>query len=217
MSYRTWIFRLNVDGDPGDPEAFCPVDLNKEKIREYKKKVEPLKNNDNSKYINKNFLIEELFEHGRLRQGWGSEHDGHNLDLRQDEKVWYENYIMLSHRIWNENDVYCEDAVGRRNILAQMLEMEKGNLIFVPKIPDDSKFTVVKVKSKYYFRVPPKKCVHGHVIEVGELRTFTYENNNMECGLSAIKFRPYRRAINEVKDIDFLHCLDSFLRKKKIV
>ena len=195
MSYRTWIFRLNVDGDSGDPEAFCPLDLNKEKIREYKKRVKPLKNNDNSKYINKNFLIEELFEHGRLRQGWGWEYDNLkyndlNLDLRQDEKEWYENYIMLAHKIW-EDDVYCEEAVGRRNILAQMLEMKKEDIIFIPKIPEDSKFTVVKVKSKYYFRVPPEKCVHGHVIDVGDLRTFNYENTNIEYGLSAIKFRPY--------------------------
>lgn len=215
---RIWVFRLSED-EPGNPKASCPVDLDIKSIKKYIDTTEPL-DDDDSTTMDMDFLKNELFKSGKLRQGWGYEYDGLNLDLRQPEKKWLENYRKLSYRLWGE-EVNCEKATGRRNILKLMLKMKVGDIVLIPKIPDDCQFTVAKVKKEYYFHTPPDKCIRGHVIEVEDTKAFDYgnETEHVKCrSLAAQTFMPYRRAVNEIR---YYHkvfpCVDSFLRIKNII
>ena len=99
-----------------------------------------------------------------------------------------------------------------------MLEMKVGDIIFIPKIPDESQFTVAKVKKEYYFQTPPSKCIRGHVIEVEKTKSFTYGTEQGDCrSLIAKTFMPYRRAINEIKPYhEVSQCVNSFLRINRI-
>ncbi len=193
---RLWVFRLSL-GDSGEPERVCPLYINrprlKQEIMRYKKNVSPI---DFTSYLqlNMNILKNELFEKGKLRQGWGQEFDGMNLDLTLPEEKWIENYIKLDWRIWGcESD--CPIAMGRYNILKSMKEIEVDNIIFIPRIPKENKFSIATVKKEYYFQPLNGFIGHGHVIEVENIKEFIYGIN-----LPKVIFRHYRTAIAEIKE-----------------
>lgn len=94
-----------------------------------------------------------------------------NLDLQQPLEDWIKNFIKLYKLIWDE-DVDCPIAMGRYNILILMKYMNIGDIIFIPRIPDDGKFTVATVKKKYYFEKLNRFIGHGHVIKVEEHQNF---------------------------------------------
>jgi len=142
-----WVFRLSVGkgGNPiGEVVDWCIA--NRNKIREYRRKVTPLYGElDEGGYEeDEDFLStlkQELFEHGRLRQGWGYEYEGMKLDLDQPRDEWVENYLNLNWRLWGE-EPDCENVTGRWNILMRMTNMEIGDVVFIPRIPDESKLVV---------------------------------------------------------------------------
>lgn len=191
---RYWVFRFPT-GESGDPADSCPVDINRKEIKEYKHKVSSIDEDDEISFPDLDELIKELFKNHKLRQGWGYIFDGMNLDLDQPQQKWIENYIKLTWRIWGVNND-CEDAMGRWNILKGMKDMKKGDIIFVPRIPNETKFTVVTVKDKYYFQKMNGYNGHGHLIEVEKkIKDLKYENH-----FQPKVFNPYRRAIGEIKE-----------------
>lgn len=106
-------------------------------------------------------LIDELFNEKRLRQGWGYEFDGINLNLKLSEEEWIENFIQLRYRLRNEN-VECEKANGRWDILKDMKYIKKGDIIFIPNIPDEDNFTISTAENGYNFETLDDFCNFGH-------------------------------------------------------
>jgi len=195
MENRMWAFRLSL-GFSGEPVNECPIYLNRQEIKQeienYKQEVSPI-DLDSYPILNMDILKTELSGEGKLRQGWGYELDGMNLDLRQPLEDWIKNFIKLYKKIWDE-DVNCPIAMGRYNILKLMKDMRIGDIIFIPRIPDDSQFTVATVKKEYYFQKLNGYIWHGHVIEVGKIKEFDYKSH-----FPAIIFNPYRKAVCEIK------------------
>lgn len=153
-------------------------------------------------------LKEELFEYGRLRQGWGYEFEGMNLDLNQPQKNWIENYRKLNWRLRGE-ETNCENATGRWNILMRMTNMEIGDVIFVPRIPDKNKFTVATIEKKYFFQPMEEYFGHAHVLGVENVKEYSYENHFLPK-----EFNPYRNAVSQVGDHHKIYnTLEDFLEK----
>ncbi len=195
MENRLWAFRLSL-GFSGEPVNECPIYLNrqeiKQEIEDYKQEVSPI-DLDSYPILDMDILKTELFKKGKLRQGWGYELGDMNLNLRQPLEDWIKNFIKLYNTIWDE-DVNCPIAMGRYNILKLMKDMKIGDIIFIPRIPDDGQFTVATVKKEYYFKKLNRYIGHGHVIEVRKIKEFYYKNH-----FPAIIFNPYRKAVCKIK------------------
>ena len=192
---RLWVFRLSLGGYLGKPTKECLTGVDEKNILEYWRKIHPIDYDCNLK-LNMDVLKNDL-KKGKLRQGWGTEFEEMNLNLNQPIKEWIENYRKLEWRIWG-NKVYCDMALGRYNILKKMKEMKFGDIIFVPKIPEENKFTIVTVKKgTYKFEPINGNCGrHGHLIEVEKIKEFNYTNHTFP----KITFMPYRKAIDEIKE-----------------
>lgn len=190
---RYWAFRLSL-GNGGEPVNVCPVDVNQQDIMKYRTKVPPVDDEiDDIPCLEMDDLLNEL-KNGRLRQGWGMDFEEMSLDLGQKQKTWVENYIKLGWRLWGEK-IDCEDAMGRYNILKKMTSIKIGDIIFVPRIPDESKFTIATVKKEYDFQQFNGFIGFGHLIQVEKIKNFDYGNR-----IQPKIFNPYRRAVGEIKE-----------------
>lgn len=215
-SSRVWVFRLSVANSGNPKSRICPrVDV--QRISEYRRKVRPLEEDeekieaieefddeaievydydeieefDDEEF---SFLKSELCEHGRLRQGWGYEFEDMNLDLDQPGNIWIENYMMLGWRMWGEK-ISTKNACGRWNILKRLTKMELEDIVFIPRIRDESKFTVATVDKKYFFQ-PMEECfTHANVIGVKNIKEYRYQEH-----FPAKTFAPYQTAISQIKN-----------------
>ncbi|KAB2943751.1 MAG: hypothetical protein OIN84_10500 [Candidatus Methanoperedens sp.] len=206
MNMRLWVFRLSL-GNSGEPSNECPVDLDRDDIKRYRHETSPIKFSDYPD-LDLAILNNELFEKGKLRQGWGTSFNRINLDLNHPQKKWLENYIKLAWKVQGEK-VDCEDAMGRYNILKGMKDMKVGNIVFVPRIPDENQFTVATVKKEYYFQKITGFIGHGHVIEIKKIKIFNYYDF-----IVPKIFNPYRRAIGEIKENhQNFRTINTFIKK----
>ncbi len=147
------------------------------------------------------YLHRELWQCGKLRQGWGIE----NLDLtiyKKDQTQWIENYIVGAKKYWGveTTDDYCHVAMGRYNILKHLTEAKKGDFIFIPKHSydkhhDESSFTVCELVGAYYFDLDEKYKDFGHVVIVKNLKSYKYSDSTLLPG----DFIGYRKALGEIK------------------
>lgn len=199
MTFNIWVSRLAASRG-GDPSRSCPISLNRKQIKEnvyrFRKTVSPLDCeivSDNSIVDN---LIVELFENGKLRQGWGMTYENMNTDLRQDLDDWVENYLNLIWKLYGEKKD-CAFACARYEIMNQMRLMEKDDIIFIPRIPDYSMFTVSTVKEKYKFEPLDGYVEFGHVIKVIKKNTLAFQYEDF---MPAKIFNPYQKAVSEVKE-----------------
>ena len=198
-----WVFRLSVGNSKNPKSKSCPhVDV--ERISGYKQNVPPLyedkeaaeesKVYDCDDEVKFSLLKKELFEYGRLRQGWGYQFEDRQLDLNKSGKIWIDNYIYLGLRLWGE-DISIEHACGRWNLLDRMTKMEIEDIVFIPRIRDKSKFTVATVCKKYFFQ-PMEDCFgHANVIGVKNIKEYSYKEH-----FPAKTFNPYQTPINQIKD-----------------
>ena len=143
--------------------------------------------------------MDELFSHGRLRQGWGIP----GLDLNQPDNLWVNNYIISAWQYWEER-VICNDAMGRKNILNYMLDMLSDDIIFLPNVssnsPDSRYFTVATVNKPYCFEnrsnMPNTwEKDFGHIIGVTSLRSYLFSANTLTRSLFSA---PFMHAIDPV-------------------
>jgi hypothetical protein len=93
------------------------------------------------------YVFDEL-SHSRLRLGWGVVNP--DLDVRLEEQIWIEHYRMACQKYWSL-DPETSHAVESRHVLCGLLEMSAGDVIFLPKSPDDGHFMVATVKRPYTF------------------------------------------------------------------
>lgn len=149
------------------------------------------------------WITEEL-RAGRLRQGWGgngtalTDERGHLLDI----EVW----LRASRdffQSWEDEDT----RRTRYSILKTMLEMERGDLVVVPRVPTGGTFTIAVVAGGYHFDnrhfgvdrpfVPPNDCAHVIEVELDSQRICSIDDP--DAALVARQFRNYRRAVNAVR------------------
>jgi len=198
MKSNFYVFRIAKGNDGGSIKSECPIDFHKKEneIREKLKDIEV----DEIEYNGwvYEWLHNELWQCGKLRQGWGIE----GLDLRIDMNDWIRNYILGAKKYWGVDiqDNYCEIAMGRYNILKVMLDMKNDDIIFIPKHSqnnhhNENYFTICKVIGNYYFDLNGKIKDFGHVIPVKIIGTFKYGN-----GIDGIDFSGYySKAISKIE------------------
>jgi len=198
MKNNFYVFRIAKGNEGGNIKSECPIDFHK---KENKIKKE-LKNLEINKIVYNDYVYQwlnnELWQCGKLRQGWGIE----KLNLRIDINDWIENYILGAKKYWGVEikDNYCEIAMGRYNILKLMLNMKYGDIIFIPKHSqnnhnDDNYFTLCKVIGSYYFDLNEKIKDFGHVIPVKIIGSFRYGNEIKGIDFSGY----YSKAISKIE------------------
>lgn len=145
----------------------------------------------------KSFIEEEL-KAGRLRQGWGPVPLRKADDEGYNPKAFVEGYRST----WPEDSE--EEAAKRYGILFPMLEMQPGDLVIIPKIPDWDCFTLAEVSGTYRFDVetPLQKAGvkdFGHVIPINPatLKVFRH-NSSIPARTVSWSFRAYQKAINNI-------------------
>jgi len=157
---------------------------------------------------------------GNLRQGWGvsslqlKEKDG--IDVPQD--TWINRFKTVTKRVWNE-DTSDKEAYNRYSILYPMIEMKKGDVVVVPKMPDYDKFLVAIVEKPYFFDYKPKEERNGfedfrHIIGIDKsnIKIFHYSSSN-ESKIITNKFKGYRSAVNNVWNNEFIKAVDELLTR----
>jgi hypothetical protein len=194
---RMWVFRITRGYDGGNPEGTCPLGLDSDIILKKIATIIPTPLEYNGDEVN--FILNELFENHRLRQGWGIP----GLDLRLEENIWLENYIIGSRKYWSK-DSTCNEAMGRKKILNHILDMSLGDIIFLPNVSENTIdlrcFTVATVISLYDFEDRSNnpntwKKDFGHIIGVNYLKTFPYSNNSL---MRDIFGPPFMHAIDPI-------------------
>ncbi len=118
-----------------------------------------------------------------------------DLDLRKSGNIWIENYMNLLWRLDREK-IPIEKACGRWHILERMTEMKNEDIVFIPRIPDESKFSVATVdETEYDFKPLKGHFGYAHVIGVKNIEKYSYNKD-----FPPKTFNPYRNAISQIKE-----------------
>lgn len=149
MEMNMFVCRIAKGHEGGIVEKSCPVSFEsdfEETILSELQKTQlaeiPYDTNDYIDYIHR-----ELWQCGKLRQGWGIEGLDLSdvLDNEQRRSEWIKNYIVGLKKYWgidplDANSGYtdkvqpCHEAFGRMNMLAEVLLAAKPkDIIFIPK------------------------------------------------------------------------------------
>ncbi len=197
-----YVFRIAKGHEGGEPTNECPISMKdaeleiQAKLKKINEDIIPYECNNYIDYLHK-----ELWQCGKLRQGWGIE----GLDLRifeKDNKKWIENYILGAKKYWGVHITkdYCHVAMGRYNILKHMVNAQKDDIVFIPKHSfdnhhDESSFTVCKIIGDYYFDLDSKYNDFGHVVIVKDIKSYKYSKSTLLPG----DFIGYRKALGKIK------------------
>ena len=158
------------------------------------------------------YVFDELAQ-SRLRLGWGVANP--DLDVRLEEQIWLDHYRTACQKYWSW-DPESSHAVGSRHVLCSLLEMSVGDVVFVPRSPDDRHFMVATVKRPYAFdhaTVVDEADVRNdfrHVIGVEDTMRYAYGAGTLyPCLFEA----PLREAIQRIsEDKPSYRTLVDFLR-----
>lgn len=188
-----FVFRRTKGKSGRDPIGACPISFDVKKVEKAIKNTKRIriKNGDEVHYI-----LNEL-DKGRLRQGWGCSNP--DLDLNLQDNIWTENFAIACYKYWNEAPLsqdICKYAMGRKIILNHMIYMRRGDIIFIPKTPDEKHFRVTTVKNKYCFDRNPAipeddfRNDFRHLIKVQreKTKTFQYSRTTLESGIFGAPF-----------------------------
>ena len=185
-----WVFRVTRGVPGGNPVGSCPIGLDYEYLQSTLDNITPTPlRYDGSEVA---YVIGELFNNNRLRQGWGVP----GLDLGQDTMEWISKYIISSFRYWDRR-VDCNEGMGRKNILNHMLEMNVGDKIFIPNVSPGSVnnryFTLATVRHAYRFEdraVKPDTWEKdfGHIIGVTDIKTYSYSTGDIRRSIFGAPF-----------------------------
>jgi hypothetical protein len=160
--------------------------------------------------------LDDVFEelsHGRLRCGWGVAHPA--VDGRLDAPSGGEPERMAGQPA-GASEPEPSHAVGRRPVGCCLREMSVGDVVFLPKSPDDGHFMVATVQR-------PHACDHATVVDeadgrhngrpvigVEETMRYAYGVGTLYPDLLEA---PRRQAIQRISEDDpSYHTLAAFLR-----
>jgi len=155
------------------------------------------------------WLINEIFNQQKLRQGWG----GIDLDLNLPEAIWIRNWQLI-----DPNMAPLANVQLRYRLLIRMLNISIGDTIFLPRVGDNQlsshHFTVVTAAGSYDFENRSNEDMYWkqdftHVIPLeGNLtRTFLYSPQTLTAGVFGA---PFIAAVVRVPDSAF-RGFDGFL------
>ena len=151
-------------------------------------------------------LFNEL-QQGRLRQGWGYDN---SQDLRTVQLEinkggsWWERISEMQRQVLPHLRMLGE---GDDSIKA-------GDTLLLPKLPENSLFSLVEVTGSYYFEIFDKSEDHGHVLPV---KLLTPKGINKFNESVDARIRSTLRAQNRLWSVDsykdYIHSLIDFIAK----
>ena len=149
----------------------------------------------------------ELVNDHLLRQGWGTY--GMALDSS------YDTFKAGWQAEWEKN-LPDETMRARYNNLSIMLEIEPGDYIIVPKVSVEEdyvcrSFVIAKCKKKYRFDVLAEAEDFGHIIEVEDVFSCSYDKNLHAQNIKS-KFIAYQSPLNRVRSESFKESVDELVR-----
>ena len=153
-----------------------------------------------------NLLRNELLNNHLLRQGWGT----YDMQINQD----YEGFKAGWQTHW-EKDLSDKVMKARYSNLRYMLEIEPGDYIVVPKVSVREEFVcksfvIAKCKAKYRFSVLEEAKDFGHIIEVEDVFSCSY-NKDINSQSIKSKFRAYQSPLNRVRNEEFKKAVDTLV------
>jgi hypothetical protein len=187
---KLFVSKLSIE-DAGNPVGkriyVRPCEFHKKEDEVDDENEEYVENEDDLKRLNMEKLVEE-FRSGRLRQGWGHKNGIYCTDLQigvgskpkrdkngriQPTEKWVCDAMHLY-------DMSQEQAIGRFRIISKLLDMGEGDIIFVPNIPSDRKFSVATVDEKgYEFSQIEGYYGFGHIIHVKDIKEYYYGDDTL--------------------------------------
>ena len=137
---------------------------------------------------NAGWLYKELTE-GHLRQGWGA--PGLGLKTADGCRVEKTQWEAAHNAHWDENP-----SPRRFAILTRMLELQAGDVVVVPKMPEWHQFTIARVSGPYWFEADQEREDFGHIVPVypESIRIFSYRANNDAFLVSSLFARAHHRS-----------------------
>lgn len=227
---RMWVFRP-ATGESGRPDgSYSPEEIRSglrwvvlEILRGQR---EPLPGDEEAVHA---FLVSELTDYGRLRQGWGvsgldATGASWDLDVRARSR-FLQGYLVAMWKYWDmitDEDVrrilagqregsehgllvvlhaFLRQAAGRYSILHRMVQMNRGDVVFVPRMPDDRSFVVARVAGPGYEfedrsgQPATWRRDFGHIRRVRDVRAYHYGPDTLLPGQFGA---PYRHAVDPV-------------------
>ena len=117
---------------------------------------------------NVDWLYEEVLA-GRLRQGWGA--PGLALATVDRERIGKSAWEEAYRRVWSENP-----SPRRFAILSYMLDLNEGDIVVIPKMPNWNQFTIARVSRGYEFDTQGDRKDFNHIVRIDPkcVRTFHY-------------------------------------------
>ena len=140
-----------------------------------------------------NDFVHNELKQGRLRQGWGDSNS--NLMILSEEE-WID--LKCTKDDFEDNRRYYSSKY--RN-LYNMLNIEKDDILVIPKAPVYNCFTICSAAGKYCF-IEPKGFAgndyyHTIPIDQSSIREFNYHANE-HCEIIHAKLRAYQSPVNNV-------------------
>lgn len=160
---------------------------------------------------------------GRLRQGWGYEgcqlcESGRLIPFEQ----WAQNYAAGAYESWGLR-VSDEHLRTRYGILTRMLQLERGDHLVIPNMPDSGFMTLARVRggyrsdSSHFDKVAFSKKANSrdfiHVVDVypANLAEVAYDSS-IDAQFVASKFSNYRSAVNFVRQPAYRAAIDRLFQ-----
>ncbi len=144
--------------------------------------------------ISSDIFAQKELQEERLRQGWSPlstsllNADG---SVRNKEE-WKKAYQMACGEFPSSH---------RYAILSRLRDMNKGDLVFVPKAPAYGSFTIAEVSGDYRFEVAPDYEDFGHIIPVKNMREVAnWYNSDSQTIYELFKSAYSRPAVTQVQD-----------------
>lgn len=149
---------------------------------------------------------------GRLRQGWGGA-GTELLDVAGRLRPyfeWRQTFATYAAPIWRDPPLTDEQMATRYSNFKSMLEMERGDLVLIPRVPDEGIFTIAAVSDGYRFdeahfggQTPPTND-GGHLVAVdaGSITEHGYTEST-EAKFVVSRFQFYRKAITAVRNVAY--------------
>ena len=153
-------------------------------------------------------FVQNELQQGRLRQGWSPPSTSLlNADGNERNK---EGWTQAYERAWDE-----PPSPRRYATLRRMLDMNKGDLIVIPKAPEYGYFTIAEVEEirGYRFEVASGQNDFGHIIPVKNLRVVAnWYNQDSQTIYELFRSAYFRSPVTQVQDYNTERVLSAAKR-----
>ena len=157
---------------------------------------------------NDGWLYEELIA-GRLRQGWGA--PGFSLLDPDGARVERTDWEQTYRSCWDD-----DPSPRRFAILSRMLEIGRGDVVVVPKMPKWNQLVVAQVASGYRFEHDGDLEDFRHIVHVEprSIRTFNYRADKDAYLVSGLFARAnHRPAVSTCRDATHVEAVLRLMKR----